>query len=71
MYMLNYMSHLMTSRWTIDLFKTGYRKILQTEDLYTPLKIDRSNILGDRLEKFVLVFKSIFYTIHPAEKFTI
>ncbi|OAD54851.1 hypothetical protein WN48_06051, partial [Eufriesea mexicana] len=37
--------------WTIDLFKTGYRKILQTEDLYTPLKIDRSNILGDRLEK--------------------
>ncbi|KAK9297340.1 hypothetical protein QLX08_008913 [Tetragonisca angustula] len=37
--------------WTLDLFKTGYRKILQTEDLYTPLKTDRSNVLGDRLER--------------------
>ncbi|KAK1124888.1 hypothetical protein K0M31_006238 [Melipona bicolor] len=37
--------------WTLDLFKTGYRKILQTEDLYTPLQTDRSNVLGDRLEK--------------------
>ncbi|XP_012339560.1 multidrug resistance-associated protein 4 [Apis florea] len=37
--------------WTIDLFKIGYRKILQTDDLYTPLKTDRSNVLGDRLEK--------------------
>ncbi|KOC62297.1 putative multidrug resistance-associated protein lethal(2)03659 [Habropoda laboriosa] len=41
----------MARRWTIDLFKTGYRKVLQTDDLYNPLKIDRSNILGDRLEK--------------------
>ncbi|XP_050471103.1 ATP-binding cassette sub-family C member 4-like isoform X1 [Bombus huntii] len=37
--------------WTIDLFKTGYRKVLQTEDLYSPLKTDKSNYLGDRLEK--------------------
>ncbi|CAK9828615.1 ABC transporter C family member 4 [Anthophora retusa] len=37
--------------WTIDLFKTGYRKVLQTDDLYDPLKFDRSNILGDRLER--------------------
>ncbi|XP_076757866.1 ATP-binding cassette sub-family C member 4 [Xylocopa sonorina] len=37
--------------WTIDLFKTGYKKILQTDDLYNPLKTDRSNVLGDRLEK--------------------
>ncbi|XP_017890591.1 multidrug resistance-associated protein 4-like [Ceratina calcarata] len=37
--------------WTIDLFKTGYRKILQTDDLYNPLKTDRSHVLGDRLEK--------------------
>lgn len=47
-------------RWTIDLFKIGYRKILQTDDLYTPLKTDRSNVLGDRLEKFVSTFNSIF-----------
>ncbi|XP_071872524.1 ATP-binding cassette sub-family C member 4 isoform X1 [Bombus fervidus] len=37
--------------WTIDLFKTGYRKVLQTEDLYSPLKTDHSSYLGDRLEK--------------------
>ncbi|XP_043529381.1 ATP-binding cassette sub-family C member 4-like [Frieseomelitta varia] len=37
--------------WTLDLFKTGYRKILQPEDLYTPLYTDRSNVLGDRLER--------------------
>ncbi|XP_076243243.1 ATP-binding cassette sub-family C member 4 [Calliopsis andreniformis] len=37
--------------WTIDLFKTGYRKVLQSDDLYEPLKTDRSNVLGDRLEK--------------------
>ncbi|XP_043261450.1 uncharacterized protein LOC122402590 [Colletes gigas] len=37
--------------WTIGLFKTGYKKVLQTDDLYDPLKTDRSNVLGDRLEK--------------------
>ena len=37
--------------WTIDLFKTGYKKILQTDDLYNPLKTDRSHVLGDKLEK--------------------
>ncbi|EFN66324.1 Probable multidrug resistance-associated protein lethal(2)03659, partial [Camponotus floridanus] len=37
--------------WTISLFKTGYKKILELEDLFDPLKVDRSNLLGDRLEK--------------------
>ncbi|KAG7207749.1 hypothetical protein KM043_009361 [Ampulex compressa] len=37
--------------WTISLFKTGYRKVLQTDDLYDPLKVDRSTTLGNRLEK--------------------
>ncbi|XP_076648329.1 ATP-binding cassette sub-family C member 4 [Halictus rubicundus] len=37
--------------WTIGLFKTGYKKVLQTDDLYDPLKTDRSHVLGDRLEK--------------------
>ncbi|KAL6254634.1 hypothetical protein P5V15_013941 [Pogonomyrmex californicus] len=37
--------------WTITLFKTGYRKVLESEDLYDPLKTDRSKLLGDRLEK--------------------
>ncbi|XP_025156981.1 multidrug resistance-associated protein 4-like isoform X2 [Harpegnathos saltator] len=37
--------------WTIDLFRKGYTKSLDMEDLYEPLKEDRSNALGDRLEK--------------------
>ncbi|XP_053982537.1 ATP-binding cassette subfamily C member 4-like isoform X1 [Hylaeus volcanicus] len=41
--------------WTIGLFKTGYKKILQTDDLYDPLKTDRSTLLGDRLEKRWLI----------------
>ncbi|XP_078045915.1 putative multidrug resistance-associated protein lethal(2)03659 isoform X1 [Augochlora pura] len=37
--------------WTIGLFKKGYKKVLQTDDLYDPLKTDRSHVVGDRLEK--------------------
>lgn len=32
-------------------FKAGYKKILGADDLYDPLIIDRSNTLGDKLEK--------------------
>ncbi|CAH0558003.1 unnamed protein product [Brassicogethes aeneus] len=37
--------------YTIGIFKKGYRKDLEAEDLYNPLKSDKSTILGDRLEK--------------------
>ncbi|XP_043465526.1 ATP-binding cassette sub-family C member 4-like [Leptopilina heterotoma] len=37
--------------WTVRLFKTGYTKELGTEDLFHPLKEDKSSFLGDRLEK--------------------
>ncbi|KAJ8687082.1 hypothetical protein QAD02_022876 [Eretmocerus hayati] len=37
--------------WTIRLFKKGYSKVLGPDDLYAPLREDRSNRLGDRLEK--------------------
>ncbi|XP_055306698.1 ATP-binding cassette sub-family C member 4-like [Sitodiplosis mosellana] len=36
--------------WTIPLFKKGYRKVLQLDDIFQPLKDDRSELLGDRLE---------------------
>lgn len=36
--------------WTIPLFKRGYSKVLQMEDIYQPLKVDYSDSLGDRLE---------------------
>ncbi|CAB0034970.1 unnamed protein product [Trichogramma brassicae] len=34
--------------WTIGLFKKGYRKVLGLDDLYEPLRNDRSSVLGDR-----------------------
>lgn len=36
--------------WTIPIFKMGYKKVLQMEDMYRPLKCDLSDSLGDRLE---------------------
>lgn len=37
--------------WTIPLFVKGYKKELEMEDVYQPLNEDRSDSLGDRLEK--------------------
>ncbi|KAI4502295.1 hypothetical protein M0802_002207 [Mischocyttarus mexicanus] len=37
--------------WSLNLFKIGYKKVLEIDDLYDPLKEDRSTVLGDRLEK--------------------
>lgn len=37
--------------WTIPLFKKGYRKVLELEDMFRPLSVDRSNLLGDRLDE--------------------
>ncbi|XP_055378030.1 ATP-binding cassette sub-family C member 4-like [Condylostylus longicornis] len=36
--------------WTINVFKTGYSKVLQVTDLFQPLQKDLSSSLGDRLE---------------------
>lgn len=37
--------------WTLSLFKKGYTKILQLEDIFKPLSSDRSELLGNRLEE--------------------
>ncbi|XP_032678119.1 multidrug resistance-associated protein 4-like [Odontomachus brunneus] len=37
--------------WATDVFRLGYTKVAELEDFYELLKEDRSNILGDRLEK--------------------
>ncbi|KAF2882882.1 hypothetical protein ILUMI_23292 [Ignelater luminosus] len=37
--------------YTIGLFYKGYKKTLEVNDLYNPLKSDRSSLLGNRLEK--------------------
>lgn len=36
--------------WTVNIFKRGYKKVLDVADLFQPLKADRSTSLGDRLE---------------------
>lgn len=33
------------------MFKKGYKKALEFEDLYSPLKEDQSQLLGDKLER--------------------
>ncbi|XP_050504939.1 ATP-binding cassette sub-family C member 4-like [Diabrotica virgifera virgifera] len=38
-------------RYTYDLFKKGLSKTLEVDDLYNPLKIDRSQVLGDNLQR--------------------
>lgn len=37
--------------WTIPLFRKGYAKILELSDVYQPLRVDRSETLGQRLEQ--------------------
>lgn len=36
--------------WTIGIFKKGYKKILELQDLYQPLTVDQSEKLGNRLD---------------------
>lgn len=37
--------------WLIPFFRRGYKKELETEDLYDVLKHDSTGFLGDKLEK--------------------
>lgn len=45
-------------RYTIGMFKKGYQKTLDVDDLYNPITSDRSTILGDRLERLVFIHVS-------------
>lgn len=40
--------------WTIPLFKKGYYKVLQLNDIFQPLTRDKSKVLGDQLEAWVI-----------------
>lgn len=42
---------ILTFWYTLDLFKKGYTKVLEINDLFKPRKVDESGSLGDRLEK--------------------
>jgi len=36
--------------WLVPLFQKGYKKNLDTDDMYNVLKTDTSKLLGDQLE---------------------
>lgn len=40
-------------RWTLKLFKTGRKRDLEVNDLYTTLNDHSSAILGNELEKYI------------------
>lgn len=40
-------------RYTIEMFRKGYKKALEFDDLYSLLKADQSQLLGDKLERWV------------------
>lgn len=39
--------------WTIPIFKKGYQKLLEIEDVFCPLEVDKSKALGERLQRYV------------------
>lgn len=36
--------------WTFPIFKKGYTKVFEFDDIYETLKCDKSDLLGDRIE---------------------
>lgn len=45
--------------WTIPIFKRGCRKILEIEDVFRPLRADKSKSLGERLQRYAEIFLSV------------
>lgn len=46
---------ILTHWWTVELFRTGYSKELGIDDLIEPLNNDKSQVLGDRLQRYCRV----------------
>lgn len=43
--------------WTIPIFKRTHGKVLDSTDVNEPLKEDQSHVLGNRLERYVKVYR--------------
>jgi len=48
-------------RWLLDTFWKGYKRDLETTDIYAPLKEHKSDYLGDKFEKWVLQLLGVDY----------
>lgn len=44
---------ILTHWWTVPFFKLGYNKALDTDDLFEPLNGNKSQVLGDLLERYI------------------
>lgn len=51
---MKYMFYLFLYRWTLNLFKTGKKRDLEVNDLYTTLNDHSSSSLGNELEKYIV-----------------
>ena len=47
------------TRWLNPIFKTGYVRQLEVEDMYNVVQEDQSERLGDRLEQYVPILSFI------------
>lgn len=45
-----------TFSWTFGIFRKGYKRELEIDDLFAPLEEHKSHVLGNRLERCVLLF---------------
>lgn len=43
--------------WSIPIFKRTYDKALDANDASEPLTVDRSSELGDRIERYTIIFQ--------------
>lgn len=41
--------------WAIPFFKIAYKKTLDPSDVYEPTSVDHSCVLGNRLERYLLI----------------
>lgn len=39
--------------WTMPLFRKGYAKVIELDDVFQPLEVDKSECLGQRLQMWV------------------
>ena len=51
-------------RWMNKLLGEGYKKELSLEDLYEVREEDRSGVVGDTLERLVLMFTFLYTAQH-------
>jgi len=50
------------SSWTWPIFRIGYHKDLEYDDLYTCSKYDESDLIGEKLQRLVVIMEHGHFT---------